>query len=58
MPNAKKTPFPKELMDILACPLCKADLTYQEAQNELLCVKCGKRYPVREDIPLLMPEGA
>ncbi len=53
--GVQRLPLPKELMDILACPLCKADLRYEEDKNELSCSKCGKKYPIREDIPLLMP---
>lgn len=56
MAKAQKTPLPRELMDILACPLCKADLQYNEAKNELFCGKCKRAYPVKDDIPLLLPE--
>jgi len=42
----------KELLDILACPSCKASLKY--IKNELICAKCKSRYPVKEGIPVLM----
>lgn len=54
MTKALKTPFPKEVMDILACPLCKADLHYEEAKNELVCGKCKRAYPIKDDIPLFL----
>ena len=51
----KKLPLPKELMDILGCPLCKADLQLNEVKNVLICAKCNKQYPIKNDIPLLLP---
>jgi len=55
MGKAKQTPLPKELMAILACPLCKGDFRFEEAKNILYCPKCDKAYPIRDDIPLLLP---
>jgi uncharacterized protein len=46
----------KELLDILACPDCKAKV---ELQNDrLVCVKCGKRYPVKDGIPVMLIDEA
>ncbi len=52
---AKKDPIPKELFNILACPLCKSDLKYNKAKTKLICVKCEANYPIREGIPVLIP---
>lgn len=46
----------KELLDILACPACKADVELKE--NKIVCKKCGKRYPVREGIPVMLIDEA
>jgi uncharacterized protein YbaR (Trm112 family) len=46
----------KELLDILACPACKADVT-QEG-DRIVCTKCGRRYPVREGIPVMLIDEA
>jgi uncharacterized protein len=46
----------KELLDILACPACKSDVRLQ-AQN-LVCSKCGRRYPIKDDIPIMLIEEA
>ncbi|MBS3113905.1 Trm112 family protein [Candidatus Woesearchaeota archaeon] len=48
-------PIPKDLFDILACPLCKADLEYTKDKKGLLCSKCGEKYPIKGGIPELLP---
>ena len=59
MPKTKqknaKDPILKDLFDILACPLCKADLEYTKGKKGLICSKCGAEYPIREGIPALLP---
>lgn len=46
----------KELLDILACPLCKADITMEG--NRIVCTKCGRRYPIKDDIPIMLIDEA
>ncbi|KYC44693.1 MAG: hypothetical protein APG12_01447 [Candidatus Methanofastidiosum methylothiophilum] len=46
----------KMLLDILACPVCKGDIF--EEKEELVCVKCKRRYPIREGIPIMLEEEA
>ena len=46
----------KELLEILACPICKKSLT-QEGE-ELLCPACRKAFPVRDDIPIMLIDEA
>lgn len=46
----------KELLDILACPACKADV---KLENErIVCVKCGRRYPIKDGIPIMLIDEA
>jgi len=47
--------IPKDLFDILACPLCRADLRYTKDRKQLVCIKCSQKYPIIEGIPVLMP---
>ena len=42
----------KELLDILACPDCKSDIELKE--NKIVCKKCGKKYPIRNGIPVML----
>ncbi|MBF0500941.1 MAG: Trm112 family protein [Candidatus Riflebacteria bacterium] len=51
-------PIKKELLDILVCPACHGDIHYDEAKNTLNCVKCRRRYPVKDDIPVMLVEEA
>lgn len=46
----------EKLLEILACPLCK-DKVVPEADS-LLCPQCGRLYPVRDGIPVMIVEEA
>lgn len=48
----------KELLEILACPKCKGDLIYKEAENGLVCEKCKLMYPIKNDIPVMLIDEA
>ncbi len=51
----EKEPIPKEIFDILACPLCREDLEYTKDKKGLVCVSCSAKYPITEGIPVLIP---
>ncbi len=44
----------KELLEILACPLCKTEVILDEANSRLICTQCGRRYPIRDGIPVML----
>lgn len=46
----------RELLEILACPLCKVEVRLEG--DRIVCTKCGRRYPVRDDIPVMLVEEA
>jgi uncharacterized protein YbaR (Trm112 family) len=46
----------KELLDILACPACKADVKLEG--EKIICVKCLRRYPIKDDIPIMLIDEA
>lgn len=48
----------KNLLEILACPLCKSKLIYQKSQSELICKIDGLAYPIIDDIPIMLEENA
>lgn len=45
-----------KLLEILACPACKTEVKLEG--DQLVCVKCGRRYPVRDGIPVMLIEEA
>lgn len=51
-------PIGKELLDILACPSCKGDLTYHERNELLSCNKCPRVYKIHDDIPIMLVDEA
>lgn len=48
----------KKLLDILACPLCKSILRYDNAQQELICKADRLAFPIRDDIPVMLEDEA
>jgi len=46
----------KELLEILACPLCKASVELKD--NKICCTKCKRRYPIKDGIPVMLIEEA
>jgi len=46
----------KKLLEILACPACKGDTELKG--NKLVCKKCHRAYPIRDDIPVMLIEEA
>ena len=46
----------KELLDMLACPLCKADVRLEG--DRIVCSKCARRYPIKDDIPIMLIDEA
>lgn len=47
-----------QLLAILVCPKCKGALIFGEAEQVLDCATCGLRYPVRDDIPVMLVDEA
>lgn len=45
-----------ELLEILACPACKAKVRLEN--GELVCEGCGRRYPIEDGIPIMLVEAA
>lgn len=51
----------EDLLEILRCPVCvqegEGTLDYYQ-ESWLICQECGRKYPIREDIPvMLIDEG-
>ena len=48
----------KELLEILACPKCKGELSPDPGGNELRCCVCRLAYRIDDGIPVLMVDEA
>jgi hypothetical protein len=50
----------KELLEILACPKCKSEVRLDEGAQRIVCTSpsCGLRYPIRDDIPVMLIDEA
>jgi uncharacterized protein YbaR (Trm112 family) len=51
-------PIPKDLLAMIACPLCIKPLRLLEDNSGLKCEICKRVYPVRDDVPVLLLEEA
>lgn len=47
-----------QLLSILVCPKCKGELDYRESESSLVCPACRLRYPIRDDIPIMLIDEA
>lgn len=48
----------KTLLEILACPVCKGELLYDQANQELICRFDRLAYPIINDIPVMLDSRA
>jgi len=48
----------KELLDILACPKCKGNLKLTDQEDGLVCEACKLKYPIKDDIPVMLIDEA
>ena len=44
------------LLEILACPACRGEV--EEKENKIVCLKCGRKYPIKDGIPVLLVDEA
>ena len=47
-----------KLLEILVCPLTKGPLEYDKAAQELISRQAKLAYPIRDGIPVMLPEEA
>ncbi len=47
-----------QLLEILVCPNDRGELDLLEDSQELVCRTCGYRYPIRDDIPVMLIDEA
>jgi hypothetical protein len=60
-PMADRQPSPEidpKLLEILVCPQTKGALVYDREKGELLSKKALLAYPIRNGVPIMLPEEA
>jgi len=50
--------IPEQLLAILVCPKCKGALEHRATEPALVCHACRLRYPIRDDIPIMLIDEA
>jgi len=53
--TVKGTLLPKSLFDILCCPMCKSEFSYNKSYTRLICKKCDHGFEIKDGVPVLMP---
>ena len=48
----------QKILTILACPLCKGELQYDQIAKELVCLPDALAYPIRDDVPVMLSSEA
>jgi uncharacterized protein YbaR (Trm112 family) len=51
-------PLSPDLLEMLVCPLCKTPVRLLDDATGLQCQQCRRIYPVRDSIPVMLPEEA
>ena len=54
----RAVPIDSRLLEILVCPLTKGPLEYDREAGELISRKAGLAFPIRDGIPIMLPEEA
>ncbi len=57
-PATAENPINPRLLEILVCPLTKAPLEYDHTAQELISRSAGLAYPIRDGIPIMLPDEA
>ena len=56
--SESKTSVDPKLLELLVCPLTKAPLEYDAEAQELISRQAGLAYPIRDGIPIMLPDEA
>ncbi|WP_441228958.1 Trm112 family protein [Tardiphaga sp. 20_F10_N6_6] len=56
--NEHQASFDPKLLEILVCPVTKSKLEFDAARQELISRQAKLAYPIRDGIPIMLPEEA
>ena len=55
-PAPAEQTIPEDLLAILACPACRAEV--QLSEGKLVCQGCGRKYRIEDGIPIMLIDQA
>ena len=58
LPERPENTVDPKLLEILVCPLTKGPLIYDRAAQELISKGAKLAYPVRDGVPVMLPDEA
>lgn len=56
--TASATPVDPRLLEVLVCPVTRTPLVYDRKRGELISKAAKLAYPVRDGVPVMLPEEA
>jgi uncharacterized protein len=57
-PERPESTVDPKLLEILVCPVTKGPLEFDPARQELISRSAKLAYPIRDGIPIMLPEEA
>jgi uncharacterized protein len=57
-PAREPTRIDPRLLEILVCPVTRSTLSYDAARQELISKAAKLAYPIRDGVPIMLPEEA
>ncbi len=58
VPETRPEAIDPKLLEILVCPVTKGPLRYDREKGELVSERAGLAYPIRDGIPIMLPDEA
>ena len=55
---ASETQIDPRLLEVLVCPVTHGPLVYNKSRQELISANARLAYPIRDGVPLMLPEEA
>ena len=55
---ASETQIDPRLLEVLVCPVTHGPLVYNKSRQELISANAWLAYPIRDGVPLMLPEEA
>jgi uncharacterized protein YbaR (Trm112 family) len=54
----RRTKVDPRLLELLVCPVTRAELSYDAERQELISRAAKLAYPIRDGVPIMLPEEA